>query len=258
MGPFIAYILLLLTARPTGQEDQLGLQLKVCNCTKPIIQGVIDLNKPAFCASHPRNITKEEVKYGIHVKQKNLSWRGYACAQWMAKKEISDNFLLAHDTIFKKSVVAVTPEACWKTTNLQHQCGTNKMEKDGTTYKYLHEATGEGKWLTTQRYTILICFTQEITLYKEEEDGPILSPFGTLTNDSKASYAFHNDLTIVWKTDEAEHPPCTTHSIHSGVGQAITHNKETRFIDKENQVEFHYRQEALSICSFTPVYAVIG
>ena len=54
------------------------------------------------------------------------------------------------------------------------------------------------------------CFTQEITLYKEEEDGPILSPFGTVTNDSTANYAFHNDLTIVWKRYEAEHQPCTT------------------------------------------------
>ena len=156
MEPFFIYIILILLPYPTeltetNQEQAFGLQLKVCNCTKPIIRGIIDLNKPAFCAQHPGNITKEEVKYGIHIKQKNWSWKGYACAQWIAQKEISVNFLLAHDTIFRKSVVAVTPEACWKTANLQHQCGTNKMEKDGTTYKN----TGEGKWSTTQRYTIL-------------------------------------------------------------------------------------------------------
>ena len=77
------------------------------------------------------------------------------------------------------------------------------MEKDGSTFKYLHEATGEGKWLTTQRYTLLNCFTQEITLYREETDGPIHSPFGIIANNSNASFAFHNDLSMVWKQEEA-------------------------------------------------------
>ena len=109
----------------------------------------------------------------------------------------------------------------------------------------------------TQRYTILNCFTQE-TLYKEEEEGPILSTSGILTNDSKASYAFHNDLTIVWKRDEAESQPCISHSIHDGIGLAITHNEETRLVDKGNQIEFHYRQEEQRLCLLSPVYAVIG
>ena len=169
------------------------------------------------------------------------------------------NFLLAHDTIYRKAVVAVTPEACWKTANLQHQCGNNKMEKDGTTYKYLHEATGEGKWLTTQRFTILNCFTQEITLYREEANGPILSPFGILTNETKVNYAFHNDLTIVWNKDKATRDPCIIEPIHGGMGEAITQpNKKTRLIDNGNQLEFHYKKEMMNVCGLSGVYAIHG
>ena len=85
MGPFFVFVLILLTSYQTNQEETLSL--RVCNCTKPIIRGVIDLNKPAFCEAHPGQIKKEIVQYKVSTRRKSWTWKGFACAHWQAQKE---------------------------------------------------------------------------------------------------------------------------------------------------------------------------
>ena len=257
MVPVAVYIIFILpmVIPPIVVESHI---LTICNCTKPIVKGIIDLKKPPYCKLPPSTLAREQVKYSVITKTKIWRWTGYACAQWIAQKEVSTDFLFAHDTIFKKSVVKVTPEACWKTIEVQHQCGTNTMTKDGTTYKFLHEPTGSGTWMTTQKFSVLNCFTQEIQLYRETKFGPIFSPFGEIHHVENNDHAIHNDLTIVWRKPDGEFP-CETRIIHDGFGETITHTKlESRLIDKHDQLEFHFNKNFVKLCGEAPLNAVHG
>ena len=41
----------------------------------------------------------------MFTKEKEpITWHGYACTQWVASKEISTNFLLSYDIVFKNKL----------------------------------------------------------------------------------------------------------------------------------------------------------
>lgn len=178
--------IILIAITPSSSNAQ-TLPIRICNCTHPETKGIVNTAKPAYCqqGSTATNIT--EVHYVIHAEERGMHWKGYACSQWLAQKEVSIFFWGSHDTILRKSILKVTPEECWKTITYQQMCGNSLMQPDGKTYKFIHEPTGEGKWMTTQKYTIKNCFTQEIPLSKECESCNISSPFGFLTVNLKTT-----------------------------------------------------------------------
>jgi len=91
-------LIVLLSATPSS-----ALTIDTCNCSQKIEKGTINLEDPLYC-SHPEPVSKpKNIKYKVWTKnKKTITWTGYACTQWLCQKEISTNFLLAHDTIFKK------------------------------------------------------------------------------------------------------------------------------------------------------------
>ncbi|KAI9551210.1 hypothetical protein GHT06_003611 [Daphnia sinensis] len=185
------------------------LTINTCNCSQPIVKGTIDLEDPEYC-SHPEPIeAPRKINYKLLTKNREpITWEGYACTQWLSTKEISTNFLLSHDTVFKKQILKVSAGECWATAQYPHTCVTSPMVKDGKTYKYLQEPEGEGYWMTTQAYTTKNCVTQIIQLSKECHECPVMSPFGILANSSTIEFSNHNDLTIVWKAPDPKEPTC--------------------------------------------------
>ena len=235
------------------------LMIDTCNCSQPVIKGTIDLEDPDYC-SHPEPVTTpKEVNYRLLTKNKDpITWEGYACTQWLASKEISTNFLLSHDTVFKKQILQVSAGDCWATAQYPYTCVTNPMIKDGKTYRYLQEPEGEGYWMTTQSYTSKNCVTQTIQLSKECHDCPVMSPFGILANNSNIEFSNHNDLTIVWKTPDIKEPVCDINSVFQGKGNLTKGTKQSKLEDNKSQLEFIIASNLTTVCTNTSVYKVIG
>ena len=90
-----------------------AILIDTCNCTLPSFKGTIDLTDPDYC-SHPEPVTPQQnVQYTITSRNQDpITWTGYACTQWLSQKQITTNFLLAHDTTFTKQVLKVSPGQC--------------------------------------------------------------------------------------------------------------------------------------------------
>ena len=235
------------------------LTIDTCNCSQAVTKGTIDLEDPDYC-SHPEPVeTPKQVIYTLFTKDREpITWDGYACTQWLASKEISTNFLLSHDTVFKKQILQVSANECWATAQYPYTCVTNPMAKDGKTYRYLQEPEGEGYWMTTQAYTSKNCITQTILLSKECHDCPVMSPFGILANNSMLEFSNHNDLTIVWKNPDPQEPTCGINSVFQGRGNLTKGKKESKLEDNKSQLEFIMSSNETTICTNTSVYKVLG
>ncbi|KAI9549422.1 hypothetical protein GHT06_007354 [Daphnia sinensis] len=235
------------------------LTINTCNCSQPIVKGTIDLEDPEYC-SHPEPIeAPRKINYKLLTKNREpITWEGYACTQWLSTKEISTNFLLSHDTVFKKQILKVSAGECWATAQYPHTCVTSPMVKDGKTYKYLQEPEGEGYWMTTQAYTTKNCVTQIIQLSKECHECPVMSPFGILANSSTIEFSNHNDLTIVWKAPDPKEPTCDINIVFQGKGNLTKGQKQSRIEDNVAQLEFIIATNKTKICTNDTVYPVIG
>ena len=160
-----------------------AILIDTCNCSLPTLKGTIDLSDPDYC-SHPESVTPpKHLQYTIISRNKEpITWTGYACTQWLSQKQITTNFLPAHDTTFTKQVLKVSPGECWKSAQYPEMCENNPMTKDGNTLNSLQEPVGEGQWMTTQSFTAKNCVTQIITLQKECHNCRVTSPFGIIAN----------------------------------------------------------------------------
>ncbi|EFX61153.1 hypothetical protein DAPPUDRAFT_122491 [Daphnia pulex] len=236
------------------------LTIDTCNCSQPIEKGIIDLEDPLYC-SHPEPVSKpKKVQYKLWTKNKDpITWTGYACTQWLSQKEISTNFLLSHDTTFKKQVLKVSANDCWASAQYPEMCDTNPMTKDGNTLKYLLEPEGEGYWMTTQSYKAKSCITQIIKLAKQCHDCPVTSPFGILANSSDAGFAKHNDLTIVWKKpDSSQEPDCDIKTIFTGSGNLTDGIKQSKLEDANSQIEIILNNSITRLCNNVTAFSVMG
>ncbi|KAI9560543.1 hypothetical protein GHT06_011484 [Daphnia sinensis] len=235
------------------------LTINTCNCSQPIVKGTIDLEDPEYC-SHPEPIeAPRKIYYKLLTKNREpITWEGYACTQWLSTKEISTNFLLSHDTVFKKQILKVSAGECWATAQYPHTCVTSPMVKDGKTYRYLQEPEGEGYWMTTQAYTTKNCVTQIIQLSKECHECPVMSPFGILANSSTIEFSNHNDLTIVWKAPDPKEPTCDINIVFQGKGNLTKGQKQSRIEDNVAQLEIIIATNKTKICTNDTVYPVIG
>ena len=234
--------------------------IDTCNCTLPNFKGTIDLSDPDYC-THPAPVSPPtHVEYSIIARNKDpITWTGYACTQWLSQKQITTNFLLAHDTTFTKQVLKVSPEECWKSARYPQMCDTNPMTKDGNTLKCLQQPNGEGQWMTKQSFTAKNCVTQIITLKKECHNCRVTSPFGILTNSSNDEFATHNDLTIVWnKPDPNQEPECDFKTIWFGKGNLTNGVTQSKLEDSKSQLEMIFHNNSITLCTNETAYPVSG
>ena len=183
------------------------------------------------------------------------------CLQWLVQKEVTRFFFGGRDTIYRKNVVKVTPEECKRTITYPQQCDRQQMQLDKGTYKYIAQPVGDGVWLTSQRYTLLNCISQEITLRKDCYSCPIHSPLGILANDSSTvDHAIHNDMTIIWDKHDANPTTCNTNLIYSNVALMTTSKEgDARIVDKIGQLEFMFRtKKKVETCLNNDTYKVYG
>ena len=215
------------------------IEISICNCSTPTYQGTIDLRDPLYCSDLGMPVIKHwPVSYElITIRKDPISFKGYACSQWLSIKEISTNFLLSHDTIFKKEVLKVSSEECWKTINYPHMCDNAPMIKDNSPIlQHILNPEGEGVWMQTKIYRAKNCVTQEINLMKECHNCPVTSPYGIIATSSDDKFATHNEITIVWpKPDATQEPLCDYKSIHRGKGEIIKTEFTSKLQDRISQ-----------------------
>lgn len=90
------------------------------------------------------------------------------------------------------------------------------MTQEGKTWRYVREPGREGSWMTTSTFNVKNCITTEIKLWKDCKDCPVQSGFGILTNNTNDGFAYHNDITIVWKTPDTKDNQCDMKKILEG------------------------------------------
>ena len=237
-----------------------ALEIKTCNCERPVIKGLLDLTKPPYCAQQSPVEKVNKVLYAVYSKERSYTWTGYACNQWYHRKEITKFFWGSHDTIYEKTIRQVSPEECWRSVKYPGQCGNNPVHSDGTTFKYIEEPVGDGQWLTTQYYTTLNCISQKITLAKDCHSCAIRSPIGTLTNSTNATYDFHDDVTVVWENKNPQPPTCSPLFVYGSTGKTIENaNGNIRLVDHDSQLEFLYKKNSLTkLCGTEQYYRIMG
>ena len=240
--------------------DLLALRIEICNCSLPTCKGTIDLSDPEYCTNPIPVIQPVPVLYTISTRNKDpITWTGYTCIQWLSQKEISTNFLLAHDTIFSKQVLKVSANDCWKSAQYPQMCDTTPMTKEGDTLKSLKEPEGKGQWMTTQSFTAKNCVTQIIKLRKECQNYPVTSPFGIIANSSDDEFATHNDLTIVWhKPDATQEPDCSIKTIFYGSGNLTKGATQSKLEDPVAQLEIIFYNNITKLCTNTSAFPIMG
>lgn len=240
-----------------------ALLIKTCNCSNPILRGTLDVSDPPYCSKNQRVTHPINATYGVITKPKLANvWEGYSCTSWIKEKQISTFLLLSTDTVFKEAPRAVSEAECWGMVRQPNKCGPNQMIRDGTSWYFKRQPEGLGKWLTTQHYSVMNCFSQTIKLSQACPTCPIITPFGALKNVTNNRSARINDITIVW--DERLHvtdSTCEPKNIFQGEG-ALTiadDKKHAILVDMNAQLEFHITLNKTMLCpKHERVFPIIG
>ncbi len=193
----------------------------VCDCSKPITKGLIDLKDPYYCKTTPIDHGPVALKdYSLVTRLKpTLRWKAYTCSQWIKTKRIIGSFWIgSYDTTYFHDLKHVEPADCWRMVqNLK--CGRNTMIQSGSTFTFSHEPTGDGHWYSTTEYTTLNCLAETITLSQASPDDPIHSPFGYHNISISNEHFFFNFNTIVWQTPRPTNNTCETRTLLQGTGE---------------------------------------
>ena len=150
--------------------------------------------------------------YKLYIKDTN-AWtaEGYSCMQWEKEKKVVGYFFGSYDTTFYTEPKDVTREECLKTVTQPCMCGNNRMSHDNGVYSFERTPNGDGRWMATEKYSVLNCVSMTMTMTKQCETCPIVSPFGTLTTDPTVNMAIHGHTTYIWnelKPSEKKRGPC--------------------------------------------------
>lgn len=238
-----------------------GIQIKTCNCSRPMVRGTLDLSDPPYCKEIQKT-TSLLVTYKIITKPKPpIVWTGYSCQQWLKEKQIETFFFGSHDTVFHTATRLVSEGDCWKMARYPNECGQNTLVKEGSTLSFMQDPDGGGYWLTVQKYTILNCLVSEISLRKDCPDCPIHSPFGVLKNVTNNRVAHLNDITFVWDPPQENKTDCSSKEIFSGTGLFTRTNDDSHALitDKISQLEYHIPKDPVTLCIHKEmVYPIMG
>jgi hypothetical protein len=84
-----------------------------------------------------------------------------------------------------------------------------------------------------------------IVLKKDCLACPVVSPYGSLTNNSDATSYLGRDSTIIWKTPHLEDEErCKLKRVNSATGIVTKIGEGSlKLVDESNQLEFHYKEK---------------
>ena len=246
-----------------------AIEMDICNCSRADNRGLLDLEPPDYCnlpfiAGQPL-----DAEYNVYtVESPQSKFEGFTWVAWEEKKTIVGYFFGSYDTTYETITKSVTADECKRMARF-HECGgpNIKMTIDEGSYVYNRKPDCEGKYWQTDRCMTLNCVLSPVTLTQNYASGPIISPYGRLTNDSEATSAIHGHRTYVWEPQTRGNPKaCKLENIHAGKGRIAsmgTEDKE-RLLDKDSQLEFHYIKNSTDIieqhglCTINNIYQVTG
>ena len=224
----------------------------VCDCSKPITKGLLDLNDPYYCKTNPPTHSVERVKeYELITKIRPVQkYKAYTCSQWVKTKRIIGSFWVgAFDTTYFNDPKYVDPMDCWNMVD-HLKCGGNKVIHNGLTYSFSSEPAGDGSWYSTKEYKTVNCLAEEIAITQETPESPIHTPFGYHNVSIHAEKLIFNHNTIVWRTPNYSNVTCTTTPLIHGRGKYST-SFETgrgRLLDDSKQIEILFNKIGVEIC----------
>ncbi len=214
-----------------------ALKITTCNCSMVQVKGIIDLEEPKYCKDPSPIQTYKMVPYSVYAhSEQTESWEAVSCSQWYSELQVTKFFFGGTDSIYRKTMRKVAPGECWDSARYPHNCGSNHMETDGDSYKFLQEAKGDPYWMYTTNYTILNCVTKPIKIYQKCSSCPLITPFGEVNTTS--DWAVINGITMVWHRNLNKTAKCDYEEIVTGTGHLTTINSAGRLIDDQGQLEF--------------------
>lgn len=216
-----------------------AIHVTTCDCTEPTLKDVFTLEINDCLPKHKPN-QLGTVNYTVLSPKKDLvKFPAYLCHRWRRQIEVSVSITFSRDTVPSTTAEDTSPEECWDMAR-RLSCRGEQMIRSGEKWTYEAKPEGTGYWWSTTTYTTHNCMVEEITLEKECNDCPILTPFGPV-NSTEGFYS-HNHNMVVWKTTWTMVSPSELSVV--GTGQGILYpidpsNNSRRLEDKENQLEFH-------------------
>ena len=249
--------------------EVLAIEINICNCTGADNRGLLDLEPPDYCSLPYIAVQPLNAEYNVYtVESPQSKFEGFTCVAWEEKKTIVGYFFGSYDTTYETVTKSVTTEECRRMARF-HECGgpNIKMTIDEGSYVYNRKPDCDGKYWQTDRCITLNCVLSPVTVTQNYASGPIISPYGRLTNDSEASSAIHGHRTFIWEAKAKNSAKaCKLKNIHSGKGTITYMGTEVkeRLQDSTSQLEFHYIKNSTDIniqhglCTINNVYQVTG
>ena len=183
----------------------------------------------------------EEVRYTIYTsEEQQLHFAGYLCSVWTKRITTDEYFFGGHDTVkttIPRNIYGSDCSSMHKTLD----CYGNQMQRVGKEWRFEKEPEPVAQWMTTQVVDIQNCIITQEELIQECEGCPILSPIGTLGNDTRVAEATRNHVTIVWDNTLIKRKQnCEVIEIENGIGHLFNSTKDQiyRIQDNRRQLEF--------------------
>ncbi len=231
-------------------------------------------SEPRRYREENQKVLTKPISYRIAAKEDiTFKIEGLVCSQWIETKRITGSFWLGScDTEYLHTTKEVSPTDCWGM-KLKLECAGNRNAVNGKTYSYVHEPTGDGKWMSIKEYSVVNCLAQEIELRRDRVGGPILSPFGSHNVSLGVDHLVVNHNTIVWIEPNKVTDGCVAKFTFTGTGQlsiirlgldsnnqVTKHSNRTgRLIDSTKQIEVLFDTTRNPLCNDHPnSYAVLG
>ena len=237
----------------------IALEFTVCNCNKPTLKGIIDLEDPKFCIDHQEQLQVRTILYTLYVKKpKEWVTKGYSCMQWEKEKQIVGYFFGSYDTTYTTAAKEVSPEECRRTVQYPYRCGNFSIERNNGVYSFEGNPFGEGSWMKINKYRLPNCISMEFQVTKECRDCPVMSPFGKIADNSSLGFAVHGHTTYIWtdfpEIDDKEDQFCGFVPVHQGKAKIILpgSNRNGKVIDETRQLEF-FIKPMTHMCSQLPM-----
>ena len=109
----------------------------------------------------------------------------------------------------------------------------SQLEGSTLYWSYEEAPDGPGYWYSNVTYTETNCFLEQITLLKECDNCPVISPYGQVGNAPEGSIVL-NHVTMIWEDSKASHKNnCTMKAIVAGYGELYE-----RLKDRALQLDF--------------------
>lgn len=221
----------------------------------------MDNSLPGYCVDHHSDDRPHSVKYTFYVNEvPHEEWVGYACWSWTQTTKIVGYFFGGFDTTERTASLTVAPSDCFKMAEF-NTCDGNPIiindDASGASFRAFPE--GQGTWMQTKIFSVINYEVKRITLTKDCPTCPVMSPFGTLTNDSSVGFVTRHHTTIVWKQPHSrKNPACMLRVVHNGTGIISMEDDHSRKLsDHSGQLDFIYSTSGVTTCNRT-VYPLLN